>query len=66
MKNVPDKISGYLKETRAEIKKVAWPDRQYVTQATGVIIALAIFIGFLVSFLDFAFSKIIMSLRQVF
>ena len=60
------KIVNYLKETRAEVKKVAWPGRQYVTQATIIILVVSISIGFFVMILDLVFAKGIMFLNSVF
>ena len=66
MKEIPKKIKNYLKETRAEVRKVAWPDQQYVMTATTVIIAISILIGLFVSVMDLAFAQLIMTLNQVF
>lgn len=62
--NMIDKIKNYLKETQAEVKKVAWPGQKYVVSATIIILALTLIIGFFVSFLDLAFAKIIMTLSR--
>jgi len=60
------KITNYLKETRAEVYKVAWPGRKYVTSATVVIIIVSLVIGMFVMLMDLAFARIMMTLTQVF
>jgi len=66
MKQLPNKITAYLKETRAEAKKVAWPDRRYVIAATGVILAIVMFLGVSVMLVDLGLSKLIMFLTKAF
>ena len=52
-----DRIVRYLKETRAEIKKVTWPTRQEAINLTGIVLAVTIFMATLLALLDFLFSK---------
>ena len=66
MKQLPNKITSYLKETRAEAKKVAWPDRKYVIAATGVILVIVFFLGVSVMIVDLGFSRLIMFLTKAF
>lgn len=54
MKN---KIVSYLKETIAEVKKVVWPDRRYVTVATIIILVLVILTGVFVMLVDWGFAE---------
>ena len=46
-----NRIMQYLRETRAELKKVVWPTRQEATNLTGIvvgaIVAMSIFFGVL-------------------
>ena len=58
MKDKFAKLVNFLKETRAETKKVAWPDRRYVTVATMVILVLVVVCGLFVMFVDLVFVKI--------
>ena len=58
MNDIKTKIIEYLKETRAEIKKVVWPDRQYVTAATVVILLIVIMLAVFVMLLDWGLAKI--------
>lgn len=51
-------IITYLRETRAELKKVSWPTRQEALNLTyivlGVTLAFAVFLGIL----DWVFSQL--------
>ena len=51
-------IQQYLKETLVEMKKVAWPDRRYVTVATLIILVLVFLTGVFVTVVDFGLAKI--------
>ncbi|MFH1386629.1 MAG: preprotein translocase subunit SecE [bacterium] len=55
MKN---KILTYLNETLAEVKKVVWPDRRYVTVATIIVLALVFITAIFVMLVDYGFSAI--------
>ena len=58
MKDIFGKLVKYIKETRAETKKVVWPDRRYVAVASVVIIFLVVIIGLYVMAIDVTFSRI--------
>ena len=51
-------VTKFLKETRAETRKVVWPDRRYVTVATIVILILVIITGLYVMLIDYGFGRI--------
>ena len=57
MKRIIDNIIKYVKETRAETKKVVWPDRRYVMVATIVIIVLVFLSSLYVIGVDFVLGK---------
>lgn len=48
----------FLKETRAELKKVTWPKQQDVVRLTVTVIVLSLIVGFYVGALDFLFTKV--------
>ncbi|MFA5839126.1 MAG: preprotein translocase subunit SecE [Candidatus Margulisiibacteriota bacterium] len=58
MKKIFEQIVKFIKETRAETKKVIWPDRRYVMVATVIILIICFVVGMYVTFVDFAFAKI--------
>lgn len=51
-------VIKYLKETRAELKKVNWPSRQEATNLTLIVIAVTTFMALLLGFLDYIFAKL--------
>ncbi|MFH1347735.1 MAG: preprotein translocase subunit SecE [Candidatus Margulisiibacteriota bacterium] len=51
-------VVKYFKETKAETKKVVWPDRRYVAVATMIILVLVVITGLYVMAIDLTFSKI--------
>jgi preprotein translocase subunit SecE len=43
----------------AELRRVQWPDRTQVTQATGVVIVFCLLAGLYLAWWDFIFSKLV-------
>ncbi|MFC1540497.1 preprotein translocase subunit SecE [Candidatus Margulisiibacteriota bacterium] len=58
MKDLVGHFVKFIKETRAETKKVVWPDRRYVVVATMIILVLVVITGIYVMMVDFAFTKV--------
>ena len=58
MKDTVGKIVKYVKETRAETRKVVWPERRYVAVATMIILVLVLMTGAYIMGIDFIFSRI--------
>ncbi len=51
-------IIRYLKDTRAEIRKVSWPSREEAMNLTGIVIAVAAFMAALLGLVDYIFTRI--------
>ena len=52
-KKKPKKVRfQFLKDVRAEMKRVTWPTRQDVIRWTGVVVGALVFFGVYVAFLD--------------
>ena len=49
---------SFLKEVRAELKKVTWPGRQEVYSTTIVVVITTIFFGFYLYGLDLLMSQV--------
>lgn len=49
----------FLVSTRAEMRKVTWPSRDELMDATRKIIVLSVVLGLVIGFLDFALQKIL-------
>ncbi len=58
--------STFLKETRAEGKKVIWPGRQYVLVATLIILFIVFIAGAFVIFLDSVFARLFAYLTKLY
>lgn len=51
-------VIKYLKETRAELKKVNWPSRQEATNLTLIVIAVTTFMALLLGLIDYIFARL--------
>jgi preprotein translocase subunit SecE len=56
---------NFLKETKAELKKVTWPSKNEVTSTTIVVIIATVFFGFYLFFMDVLFSFVIKQIKTV-
>jgi preprotein translocase subunit SecE len=57
------RFGNFLKDVRAELKKVTWPSRAEVTSTTIVVIAATIFFGFYLFAMDLVFSWLISKIQ---
>jgi preprotein translocase subunit SecE len=49
----------YLKETRAELRKVHWPTQQEARTLTLVVLSVTVAMAFLLGLLDFVFDRLL-------
>jgi preprotein translocase subunit SecE len=49
-------IVGYLRDTRAEMRKVHWPTRQEAENLTKIVLAVTISMALFLGLLDYLFS----------
>ncbi len=57
---------SFLREVRAELRKVTWPSRNEVYNTTIVVIFATVFFGFYLFFMDIIFSWIIVKIKSFF
>ncbi|MBM3284493.1 MAG: preprotein translocase subunit SecE [Candidatus Aminicenantes bacterium] len=57
---------NFLKDVRAEARKVTWPSRHEVYSTTLVVIIATIFFGFYLFFMDIIFSWVITQIKSLF
>ncbi len=57
---------NFLKDVRAEARKVTWPSRQEIYSTTLVVIFAIIFFGFYLFFMDLIFSWVITQIKSLF
>jgi preprotein translocase subunit SecE len=60
------RFASFLKEVRAELRKVTWPSRNEVYSTTLVVIFATVFFGFYLFFMDVIFSWIIAQIKSLF
>lgn len=60
------RIAPFLREVRAEVKKVTWPSKNEVYSTTIVVILATFFFGFYLFFMDIIFSWIIAQIKSLF
>jgi len=53
------RVINFFIQVWAELRRVQWPDRTQVTQATAVVIVFTLLAGFYLAFFDFVFSKLV-------
>ena len=50
---------GFLREVRAEVRKITWPTWEDLRRSTLIITVIVILIGILIGIMDWMFSKIL-------
>ena len=48
----------YLRDVRAELKKVIWPSREQVVRATILVFIVSVVVGAFLGGLDYAFTQL--------
>jgi preprotein translocase subunit SecE len=57
---------NFLKEVRAEVKKVSWPTRNEVYSTTLVVIIAMVFFGTYLYLMDIVFSWVLLKIKGFF
>ena len=60
------RIVPFLREVRAELKKVTWPSRNEIYSTTLIVIIATFFFGFYLYFMDVVFSWVIANIKSLF
>lgn len=63
--NSNNAVVRYLRETRAEIGKVAWPTRAETQNLSLIVIAVTVAMSIMLGFLDFLFASAVQLLLSV-
>ncbi len=53
------RVLNFFVQVWAELRRVQWPDRTQVTQATAVVVVFCILAGLYLAFFDWVFSKLV-------
>ena len=59
------RVKRFFKDTKAELKKVTWPNKEQLIHNTGVIIVFILIITIILSVLDFGFATYYNSLKEL-
>jgi preprotein translocase subunit SecE len=59
------RLGNFLKDVKAEAKKVTWPSRQEVYSTTVVVIIAMAFFGFYLFAMDLVFSWVISQVKTL-
>ena len=54
-----ERFKNYLKETRIELKKVTWPNKEELKEATRVVVVASIMLTIFIGIIDQILSGII-------
>jgi preprotein translocase subunit SecE len=54
-----NRVANFIRACAAELRRVQWPDRRQVAQATGVVLGFVIIAGAYLGVLDAIFSRLI-------
>jgi preprotein translocase subunit SecE len=57
-----NRITKYLKEVRAEIRKVTWPSRQEVTRLSIIVVMVLVLMSAFMAIVDFGFSRLMQAI----
>ena len=55
---VVEPIARYLRDTRAELRKVSWPSREEARHLTLIVLGATVGMSFILGASDFVFSKV--------
>ena len=58
------KVGQFLRESKAELKKVVWPSRNDVVSSVKVVIISTIIVAIVLGLLDFAFTEAFRALMK--
>lgn len=57
--NLPARISLYIRQVIAELRKVIWPNRKELTTYTTAVLAFVLVMIALLSILDYGFGRLV-------
>ncbi len=57
-----NRITKYIKEVRAEIRKVTWPSRQEAFRLSAIVVVVMVIMSAFMAIVDFAFSRLMQAI----
>ena len=59
VKTSPSRSKKFLREVKAELKKVSWPTKQELISNTGVVFVTVVAVAFLIWTIDAVFTQLL-------
>lgn len=53
-----NRVTKYLREVRAEIRKVTWPSRQEVIRLSAIVLVVLVVMSSFMAIVDYLFSRL--------
>ncbi|NMB25564.1 MAG: preprotein translocase subunit SecE [Firmicutes bacterium] len=64
-KPLMERVGRFLREVRAELRKVVWPNRKELTTYTVVVIVTVAVVSVFISLVDITFGQLLYLLRRL-
>ena len=58
------KLVNFMKEARAELKKVTWPNRKELISSTIVVMVMVVLVAVYLGLIDLLFSRVVTIILQ--
>ena len=58
------KAKRFLREVRAELKKVSWPNKNELVSYTGIVFVSVVSVAVLIWLIDTAFTKVLLGIMR--
>ena len=64
IKQIFQKLVNFIKEARAELKKVTWPNRKELISSTVVVLITVVLVAIYLGLIDLLFSQVVTIILQ--
>lgn len=64
LSNMFQKVIGFIKEARAELRKVTWPNKKQLISSTIVVMVTVALVAVFLGIVDIIFSRIVAIILQ--
>ncbi|NLL62551.1 MAG: preprotein translocase subunit SecE [Candidatus Atribacteria bacterium] len=64
IKQIFQKLVNFIKEARAELKKVTWPNRKELISSTIVVMVAVVLVAIYLGLIDLLFSRVVAIILQ--
>ena len=66
VKNFASRMAKFFRDTKSELKKVVWPNKQTVAKNTGTVLLFSLLIGVCIWVFDFVATSAVQMILNVF